>query len=153
MSSLRSDASDINCCTTWSCRLSRVYWIVGREERVRRGKKERGRGGGERRRGEEKRKRGGAGLVGFIGLDGTHNGIPPIHMCTHTHTHTHTTYMFFLIEGHKHHPQHLSRSCIHLLVLVRHQRHECCVEPGVGWEEEEGRRKRKRGGGRREEGR
>ena len=50
MSSLWSDASNINCCTTWSCRLSRVYWIVGREERVRRGEK--------RRREEEEGRRG-----------------------------------------------------------------------------------------------
>ena len=58
MSSLRSDASNINCCTTWSCRLSRVYWIVGREERVRRGEERKRREEEEGRRGRISSRRG-----------------------------------------------------------------------------------------------
>ena len=64
MSSLRSDASDINCCATWSCRLSRVYWGGRRGlEREREGERreesrgrisKRGKKGRRKRRGREK---------------------------------------------------------------------------------------------------
>ena len=62
MSSLWSDASDINCCATWSCRLSRVYWggrrgLEEEREEEREGERRGGRRGRISRRGKKGRRK------------------------------------------------------------------------------------------------